>query len=294
LPELPDVTVYCEHLAARTIGAPLEKIRIASPFLLRSVTPPIKEAEGKQVLAVRRIGKRIVLALEDDLFLVFHLMIAGRFRWKERGAKVPGKIGLAVFDFPNGTLVMTEASSKKRASLHLVKGEAGLIAHGRGGLEVLDASLDAFKEALMRENHTVKRSLTDPRLFSGIGNAYSDEILHAAKMSPMKQTQKLDDEEIARLFAATKVTLVLWIERLRQESNDDFPENVTAFREEMAVHGKYKKPCPICGSPVQRIVYAENEMNYCAKCQTGGKLLADRSLSRLLKEDWPKNIDELG
>jgi formamidopyrimidine-DNA glycosylase len=293
VPELPDITVYCEHLAERLVGRPLEKIRIASPFLLRSVKPPIKLAEGKTVRGIRRIGKRIALELDDGLFLVFHLMIAGRFRWKEHGAKVPAKIGLAAFDFPNGTLVLTEASSKKRASLHLVQGEDALGAHSRGGLEVLDATLEEFKAALLRENHTVKRSLTDPRLFSGIGNAYSDEILHRARMSPMKQTAKLEDEEIEGLFEATKATLVFWIEKLREESREDFPENVTAFREEMAVHGKYKQPCPVCGSPVQRIAYAENETNYCAKCQTGGKLLADRSLSRLLKEDWPKNIDEL-
>jgi formamidopyrimidine-DNA glycosylase len=293
VPELPDITIYVEHLAARLVGQPLEKLRLASPFLLRSVTPPIREAEGKRVREVRRLGKRIVLALEDDLFLVLHLMIAGRLRWKEKNAKIPGKVGLAAFDFPNGTLILTEASSKKRASLHLLRGEADVAAHHRGGVEPLEIDLGAFKTALQRENHTIKRSLTDPRLFSGIGNAYSDEILHRARMSPMKQTAKLDDEEIARLYEATQATLREWIDRLREESKSSFPENVTAFREEMAVHGRHRQPCPVCGAPVQRIVFAENEMNYCAKCQTGGKLLADRSLSRLLKDDWPKSIDEL-
>lgn len=293
MPELPDIVVYIEHLERRIAGQPLNGVRIASPFLLRSATPPIAEARGKRVIQVQRLGKRIVLGLEEDLVLVLHLMIAGRLRWKEVGAKIPGKIGLAAFDFPTGTLLLTEASTKKRASLHVVRGEAGLEPHRRGGLEVLDADLDAFRAALTRENHTVKRALTDPRLFSGIGNAYSDEILHRARLSPLKLTQKLDEAEVAALYAATQAILRLWTERLRAESGADFPENVTAFREGMAVHGRYKKPCPDCGSPVQRIAYAENEVNYCARCQTGGRLLADRSLSRLLKEDWPKSLDEL-
>jgi formamidopyrimidine-DNA glycosylase len=293
MPELPDIVVYLEHLERLLLGRPLERIRFASPFLLRSVTPPISSSYGKNIRGVRRIGKRIVLELEGDLFLVIHLMIAGRLRWKEPAAKIPGKIGLAAFDFPNGTLIFTEASTKKRASLHLVQGEAALEEHSRGGLEVLEADLATFKGALLKENHTLKRSLTDPRLFSGIGNAYSDEILHRARMSPMKQTAKLDDEEMERLFEATKEVLLEWTQRLREESRDHFPENVTAFRQGMAVHGRYKKPCPVCGSPVQRIAYAENETNYCARCQTGGKLLADRSLSRLLKEDWPKTLDEM-
>jgi formamidopyrimidine-DNA glycosylase len=293
MPELPDIVVYLEHLDRLIVGHVLQKIRFASPFLLRSVTPPISASFGKKVTGVHRIGKRMVIELEEDLFLVIHLMIAGRLRWKEPNAKIPGKLGLAAFDFVDGTLIFTEASTKKRASLHLVKGRAGLKEHGRGGLEVLEADLGAFKEALLRENHTLKRSLTDPRLFSGIGNAYSDEILHRARMSPLKQTHKLDDQEIAKLFEATKEVLLEWTDRLREESRDHFPENVTAFREGMAVHGRYKEPCPVCGSPVQRIAYAENETNYCARCQTGGKLLADRSLSRLLKDDWPKTLDEI-
>ena len=293
MPELPDITVYVEALAARTVGQPLERTRIAKPFLLRSVDPPISAANGKRVLNVRRLGKRIVLGLEDDLFLVIHLMIAGRLKWVPAGAKVPGKYGLAAFDFPNGTLILTEAGSKRRASLWLVRGAKGLEQFERGGLEVLDADLDAFSERLHRANHTLKRSLTDPRLVSGIGNAYSDEILHRARLSPIKHTQKLTDEEIARLFDATRAILVEWTDRLRKESGDDFPAKVTAFRDEMAVHGKFGKPCPVCGTPVQRIRYADNETNYCPRCQTDGKLLADRALSRLLKQDWPKSIDEL-
>jgi len=293
MPELPDITVYVEALAARMVGQPLERMRIAKPFLLRSVDPPISAATGKRVLDVRRLGKRIVVGLEDDLFLVIHLMIAGRLKWLPAGAKVPGKYGLAAFDFPNGTLILTEAGSKRRASLWLVRGAKALEQFERGGLEVLDADLDAFSDRLLRENHTLKRSLTDPRLFSGIGNAYSDEILHRAKLSPIKHTQKLTDEEIARLFDATRAILVEWTERLREESGDDFPAKVTAFRDEMAVHGKFGKPCPVCGTPVQRIRYADNETNYCPRCQTDGKLLADRALSRLLKQDWPKSIDEL-
>ena len=293
MPELPDITVYIEALESRFVGQTLERVRIAKPFLLRSVDPPISAANGKHVTGIRRMGKRIVLELEDDLFLVIHLMIAGRLRWLPAGAKVPGKLGLAAFDFPNGTLILTEAGSKRRASLWLVRGEQSLEQFERGGLEVLDASLAEFTERLTRENHTLKRSLTDPRLFSGIGNAYSDEILHRAKLSPVKHTRKLSEEEIARLFDATKTVLVEWTDRLRRESAKDFPSKVTAFREEMAVHGKYGKPCPVCGTPVQRIRYADNETNYCPRCQTDGRLLADRALSRLLKQDWPKSIDEL-
>jgi formamidopyrimidine-DNA glycosylase len=293
MPELPDITLYIEALESRVVGQTLDRVRIPKPVLLRSVDPPISAAQGKRVTGVRRMGKRIVLELEDDLFLVIHLMIAGRLRWVPAGGKVPGKIGLAAFDFPNGTLILTEAGSKRRASLWLVRGEDSLDQFARGGLEVLDASLADFTERLMRENHTLKRSLTDPRLFSGIGNAYSDEILHRAKISPIKHTRRLSDEEIQRLFDATRTTLIEWTDRLRAESKGDFPAKVTAFRDEMAVHGKYGKPCPVCGTPVQRIRYADNETNYCARCQTDGKLLADRALSRLLKEDWPRSIDEL-
>jgi formamidopyrimidine-DNA glycosylase len=293
MPELPDVVVYLEALERRVAGQTLQRIRLASPFVLRSVDPPISQAHLKKVVGVRRLGKRIVFELEGDLYLVVHLMIAGRFHWKPAGAPVPRKLGLAAFDFPSGTLLLTEAGTKKRASLHLVRGEAALREHARGGLEVLDADLASFRAALARENHTLKRSLTDPRLFSGIGNAYSDEILHAAKLSPVRQTHQLSDEEIARLYHATQKTLRDWVERLRRDAGNNFPEKVTAFRKDMAVHGKYKKPCPVCGSPVQRIRYAENETNYCARCQTGGKLLADRALSRLLKEDWPRTLEEM-
>ncbi len=293
MPELPDITVYIEALASRIVGETLERVRIPKPFLLRSVDPPISAAQGKRVLGVRRMGKRIVVELEDDLFLVIHLMIAGRLRWVTAGGKVPGKIGLAAFDFSNGTLILTEAGSKRRASLWLVRGEESLRQFERGGLEVLGATLDEFAERLARENHTLKRSLTDPRLFSGIGNAYSDEILHRARLSPVKHTRRLIDEEVQRLFDATRSTLIDWTDRLREESGGDFPAKVTSFRDEMAVHGKYGQPCPVCGSRVQRIRYADNETNYCARCQTDGKLLADRALSRLLKEDWPRSIDEL-
>jgi formamidopyrimidine-DNA glycosylase len=293
MPELPDITVYIEALSSRVSGQPLERTRIAKPFLLRSVDPPMSAAAGKRIVGVRRMGKRIVLELEDDLFLVIHLMIAGRLRWVPAGAKVPGKIGLAAFDFPNGSLILTEAGSKRRASLWLVRGEQELEQFARGGLEVLEASLAQFTERLVQENHTLKRSLTDPRLFSGIGNAYSDEILHRARISPIKHTKRLTDEEIQRLFDATRETLVEWTERLRQQSKGDFPAKVTAFREDMAVHGKFGQPCPVCGTPVQRIRYADNETNYCPRCQTDGKLLADRALSRLLKQDWPRSIDEL-
>ncbi len=293
MPELPDITVYIEALESRIVGQTLERVRIPKPFLLRSVDPPITAANGKRVTGIRRMGKRIVLELEDDLFLVIHLMIAGRLRWVPAGAKVPGKFGLAAFDFANGTLILTEAGSKRRASLWLVRGEESLAQFDRGGLEVLDANLEQFTERLTREKHTLKRSLTDPRLFSGIGNAYSDEILHRARLSPVKHTNRLTNEEINGLFDATRAILVEWTDRLRRESGDDFPAKVTAFREEMAVHGKYRQPCPVCGTPVQRIRYADNETNYCPRCQTEGKLLADRALSRLLKGDWPKSIDEL-
>jgi len=293
MPELPDITVYIEALASRVVGQPLERVRIAKPFLLRSVDPPLSAASGKRVTGIRRMGKRIVLEMEDDLFLVIHLMIAGRLRWVPSGGKVPGKIGLAAFDFPNGTLILTEAGSKRRASLWLVRGEQSLEQFERGGLEVLTANLSEFTERLVGENHTLKRSLTDPRLFSGIGNAYSDEILHRARLSPIKHTRRLGDEEISRLFDATRTVLVEWTERLRQESKGDFPARVTAFRDEMAVHGKFGKPCPVCGTPVQRIRYADNETNYCPHCQTEDRLLADRALSRLLKEDWPRSIDEM-
>jgi formamidopyrimidine-DNA glycosylase len=293
MPELPDITVYLEALHRRIGGEQLEQIRLRSAFLLRSVAPPLGEAHGKRVAGLRRVGKRIVFDLEDDLHLVIHLMIAGRFRWQARGAKIPGKLGLAAFDFTSGTLLLTEASKQKRASLHLVAGEAALAAFDRGGLEVLDAELPAFRAALVSENHTVKRALTDPRLFSGIGNAYSDEILHRARLSPVKWTSRLADDEVERLFGATRSVLSEWVDRLRTETGDGFPEKVTAFRDEMAVHGKYKQPCPACGTPVQRIRYAANETNYCPTCQTDGKLLADRALSRLLKGDWPRTLEEL-
>jgi formamidopyrimidine-DNA glycosylase len=293
MPELPDITIYIEALEARLLNQPLEKIRLASPFLLRSFEPPILSAERKTIRGFQRIGKRIVFDLEDDLFLVFHLMITGRFHWKKRGIAVPRKYGHAAFDFPTGTLLLTEMGTKKRASLHLVKGRESLMEHDPRGLEIFAADLKAFRAALTRENHTLKRILTDPHVFSGIGNAYSDEILHRAKLSPVKQSKLLSDAEIATLFRATEECLRDWIERLRQEAGKNFPERVTAFRDDMAVHGKYRKPCPVCGAPVQRIVYAENETNYCAKCQTGGKLLADRSLSRLLKADWPRSLEEL-
>ncbi len=293
MPELPDITVYIEALEARIVGQTLERTRIPKPFLLRSVDPPISAAQGKRVTGLRRMGKRIVVELVDDLFLVIHLMIAGRLRWVPAGGKVPGKIGLAAFDFTNGTLILTEAGSKRRASLWLVRGEQSLEQFERGGLEVLECNLAEFTEHLIRENHTLKRSLTDPRLFSGIGNAYSDEILHRAKLSPIKHTRRLSEEEIQRLFDATRATLIEWTDRLRKESKGDFPAKVTAFRDEMAVHGKFGKPCPVCGTPVQRIRYADNETNYCPRCQTEGRLLADRALSRLLKQDWPRSIDEL-
>jgi formamidopyrimidine-DNA glycosylase len=293
MPELPDVTVYVERIQALAGGQPLEKVRVASPFLVRTFDPPIDAVEGAVLNSVQRLGKQVVLGLDNDLYVAIHLMIAGRLHWKERGARIPGKVGLAAFDFPVGTMTLTEASSKKRAGIHVVRGASGLAELNRGGLEVLDATLNQFADALRAESHTVKRSLTDPDLFSGIGNAYSDEILHRARMSPIRLTRQLTDDEIEQLFDATRITLELWLERLRAEAGDGLPEKVTAFRPEMAVHGRFGKPCPDCGSPVQRIVYAENECNYCARCQTDGKLLADRGLSRLLKGDWPRTIDEL-
>ena len=268
-------------------------MRLASPFLLRSIDPPLSAVEGRMIVDLHRLGKRVAMEAEGELFLVFHLMIAGRFRWKPRGTKIPGKVGLLALDFPHGTLLMTEAGTKRQASLHVVQGRDGLASHNPGGLEVLDADLDAFRSVLARENHTLKRALTDPHLFSGIGNAYSDEILHAARLSPFKQTASLRDDEARRLYEATRVVLLQWTSRLQAEAGEEFPEKVTAFRDGMAVHGRYGQPCPDCGAPVQRVVYAANEANYCANCQTGGRLLADRSLSRLLREDWPRTLDEL-
>jgi formamidopyrimidine-DNA glycosylase len=292
MPELPDVTIYLEALAPRIVGARLARVRLLTPFLLRSVDPPVSAVSGKTVVGLRRIGKRLVIALEEQLFVVIHLMIAGRLHWKAAGAKPPGRIGLAAFDFSTGTLVMTEAGTKKRASLDVVRGEPALRAHDPGGLEVLDTDPAAFRAALAAENHTLKRVLTDPRVFSGIGNAYSDEILHRARLSPVKLSQALADDEVRRLYEATRAVLREWIARLREEAGEEFPEGVTAFRAAMAVHGRFGKPCPDCGAPVQRIVYADNETNYCARCQTGGRLLADRSLSRLLHQDWPRTLEE--
>ena len=293
MPELPDVVVYVEHLAARILGARLEGARLASPFLLRTVTPALSEAPGKLVGDVRRLGKRIVISLEGELHLVFHLMIAGRLHWRRPQAPVPGKVGLAAFDFPAGTLLLTEAGARKRASLHVVRGSSALAAFDRGGLEVLEADRNGFRTALRRESHTLKRALTDPTLFSGIGNAYSDEILHRARLSPLALTGRLTEEEVEALFEATRATLSEWLDRLRREAGDDFPDKVTAFREGMAVHGRYGAPCPVCGSRVQRIVFAANEANYCARCQTNGRLLADRALSRLLKGDWPRTLEDM-
>ncbi len=293
MPELPDIVVYIEALEKRILNQPLEHVRLASPFLLRTVNPPLRDAEGQPVRHLRRIGKRIAIGVEGDLWLVLHLMIAGRLHWRERGIKVARPRGLAALDFPNGSLLFTEAGSKKRASLHVVSGEAGLKKLDPGGLEVLDTNLEQFAAALMKENHTLKRSLTDPRTFSGIGNAYSDEILFEARLSPVALTQKLKPEEIQRLFEATRGTLGRWVDELRKETGEKFPEKVTAFRANMSVHGRYKEPCRRCGAPVQRIRYADNETNYCANCQTGGKLLADRGLSRLMREDWPRTLEEL-
>jgi formamidopyrimidine-DNA glycosylase len=293
MPELPDITVYVECLERHTAGRRLEGVRLSGISLLRSVDPPLVDVFGRRVLALRRFGKRIVLGLEDELFLVLHLMIAGRLRWRGPGAGARGRNVLAAFDFEHGTLLFTEASRKKRASLHVVRGEEALAAFDPGGTNVFDADLGAFREALIRENHTLKRALTDPRLFDGIGNAYSDEILHRARLSPVKHTQRLADEEVERLYEAARGTLRDWTERLRAEVGEGFPEKVTAFREGMAVHGRHREPCPDCGAPVQRIVYAENETNYCATCQTGGRVLADRALSRLLRSDWPRTLEEL-
>ena len=293
MPELPDIVVYIEALEKRIAGQTLEHVRLSSPFLLRTADPPLRAVEGKRVRELRRIGKRIAIGMEDDLWLVLHLMIAGRLHWRERGVKVARPRGLAAFDFPDGSLLLTEAGSKKRASLHVVAGEAGLKKLDPGGLEVLEADLKTFSAALTKENHTLKRSLTDPRTFSGIGNAYSDEILFDAKLSPVQLTQKMKPEEIERLYNTIRSTLTRWVELLRGQTGDKFPEKVTAFRPEMAVHGRYKEPCVRCGAPIQRIRYADNETNYCANCQLGGKLLADRGLSRLMKTDWPKTLDEL-
>ena len=293
MPELPDITVYIEAIRARVVGQPLESIRLNTPFLLRTVDPPLDAFAGKPVRSVDRLGKRIVFAFDDDLFMVLHLMIAGRLHWRPPGAKSVKKTDLAAFGFPKGWLTLTEAGSKRRASLALVKGHAAVAEINRGGLEVFDATADQFAARLRSENHTVKRALTDPRLFSGIGNAYSDEILHRSRMSPVKLTSRLTDEEVAVLFSATLATLREWTDRLRAEAGHEFPEKVTAFRPEMAVHGKYRQPCPVCGSPVQRIRYADNETDYCATCPTEGRLLADRGLSRLLKQDWPRSLDEM-
>jgi formamidopyrimidine-DNA glycosylase len=293
VPELPDITVYVEALERRLAGVRLQSTLIAHPFLLRSFEPPIAALHGREVLEVRRLGKRVAIRFTDELWLVIHLMIAGRLHWFGQGARISGRASLARFMFDSGTLTLTEAGTKRRASIYVLKGEQEWSRHDRGGLEVLEASYEAFQARLAAENHTLKRSLTDPTLFSGIGNAYSDEILHRAKLSPLALTQKLDDRATRSLFDATRATLIEWTERLRAEAGNEFPEGVTAFRKEMAVHGKFGKPCPVCGTAVQRIRYAENETNYCPRCQTGGKILADRSLSRLLKDDWPKNIDEL-
>jgi formamidopyrimidine-DNA glycosylase len=295
MPELPDIVAYVLALEARIVGQSIENVQVHNPFVLRSVDPPLSAVIGKRVVEVRRLGKRVVFALEGDLYIVIHLMIAGRFQWKPVNSKVakPNRLTLATFSFPTGTLILTEAGSKRRASMHVVSGEAGLAAHSRGGLEVLDATLSSFRDALTRENHTLKRALTDPHLFSGIGNAYSDEILHAAKLSPLKLTSRLEEGEIERLYEAVRTTLGSWAERLTNEAKERFPEKVTAFRPEMAAHGRYRQPCPVCHTPIQRISYAENEANYCPECQTGGRLLADRALSRLLKQDWPRTLEEM-
>jgi formamidopyrimidine-DNA glycosylase len=293
MPELPDLTVYLESLEARIANRRLERVKLLNPFLLRTAVPAISQVEGKRVTGLRRLGKRIVISLENDLYLVLHLMVAGRLRWLEGATKPPGRIALALFEFENGVLALTEAGTKRRASLHLVQGEAALQAMDPGGLEVFGLDLASFSAQLKKENHTLKRALADPHLFAGIGNAYSDEILHRARLSPVALTKQLKDEEVGRLFDATKATLEDWTARLRTEANNKFPEKVTAFHEGMAVHGRFGKPCPVCGAPVQRIRYAENETNYCARCQTGGRLLADRSLSRLLKKSWPRSIDEM-
>lgn len=300
MPELPDVVVYMEHLRRRLLGTPLTRARVRSLNLLRTADPPLEAAEGRRVTSVSRLGKRIVLAMDGgpvhgaaSLFLVFHLMIAGRFRWRPADTAIPGKIGLAAFDFPAGTLLLTEASSRQRASLHVLDGEAAVRALDPGGLEPLEATPATFRAALRREDHTLKRALTDPRILSGIGNAYSDEILHRARLSPLRRTPQLDDAELDRLLEATRTTLTEWTRRLMEQTGDDFPEKVTAFHDEMAVHGRYRRPCPACAAPVQRIVYSGRETNYCARCQTGGRLLADRALSRLLRDDWPRTLEEM-
>jgi formamidopyrimidine-DNA glycosylase len=293
MPELPDIVIYIEQLESRVLNEPVQGIRLLTPFLLRSVTPPLQAAVGRKVASLLRLGKRVVLGLEGDLFLVVHLMIAGRLHWRPTGVLKTGRNGLAIFSFPSGSLLLTEAGSKKRASLHLVRGEAELQALNRGGVEVLDCDLSGFRRALLRENHTLKRALTDPRLFSGIGNAYSDEILHRARLSPVALTQRLPEEAVERLFTASQGILREWVQRLREETGRTFPEKVTAFRPGMSVHGRFQKPCPVCGTAVQRIAHAENEANYCPRCQTGGKLLADRALSRLLKTDWPRTLEEM-
>jgi formamidopyrimidine-DNA glycosylase len=293
MPELPDVELYLHALRPRVVGAQIERIRIGNPFIVRTVDPPVSAVESLRVRNVTRLGKRIVFSLDGKLFMIVHLMIAGRFRWRERGAAIPGKVGLLAIDIEGGTLLLTEAGSKRQASVHIVRGEAALREHDPGGLEVLDTDLQTFAARLTIESHTLKRALTDPRIFSGIGNAYSDEILHAARLSPLKLTSSLTDEEIERLFHAVRDTLHVWLERLVQQAGGNFPEKVTAFRADMAVHGRYGKPCPVCGDPVQRIVYAHNEANYCSRCQTGGRLLSDRALSRLLGRDWPKTLEEM-
>src|SRR5918998_112750 len=293
MPELPDIVLYLEHLSPRVVNQTLDRVVVRNPFVVRTFDPPISEAAGKRVLGLRRMGKRIVFELEGDLFMVIHLMIAGRFRWKPPGTKPPGKVGLAAFEFGSGVLILTEAGTKRRASIYLVRGEESLRQFDRGGLEVLDADGATFAARLRSESHTLKRALTDPRLFSGIGNAYSDEILHRARLSPLTLTDRLDDEALTRLYRAVRAVLTEWTARLLEEVGDDFPETVTAFREQMAVHGRFGLPCPVCGTPVQRIRYADNETNYCARCQTGGRLLADRALSRLLNQDWPRTVDEL-
>ena len=293
MPELPDISAYISALETRIVGQPLEHVRLASAFLLRTAEPPITDAESRTVRELRRIGKRIAIGVDGDLWLVLHLMIAGRLHWRHRGARLAGRQSLAAFDFPTGSLVLTEAGTKRRASLYVVAGEEGLRAIDPGGIEVFESDLATFRAALTSENRTLKRALTDPRLISGIGNAYSDEILHAARLSPVTLTHKLNDEEWRRLYDATRQTLTLWADRVRAEAGSEFPEKVTAFRKDMAVHGRYGQPCPVCGEKVQRIRYADNETNYCARCQTDGKVLADRSLSRLLRADWPRTLDEL-
>jgi formamidopyrimidine-DNA glycosylase len=292
MPELPDVALYIDALDARVRHHALERLRIGNPFIVRTVTPDVSELSGRTITGFRRLGKRIVFCFEGDLFLVLHLMIAGRLRWRDRGAPIPGKVGLAAFDFAEGSVLLTEAGSKRQASIHVVSGDQAIAAFDPGGLEVFDADLPTFAERISRENHTLKRALTDPHILSGIGNAYSDEILHAARLSPMKLTATLTDMDVDQLFAATRRTLEHWITRLQEEAAGAFPEKVTAFRDGMAVHGRFGKPCPVCGAPVQRIVYSRNESNYCARCQTGGRLLSDRALSRLLKKDWPKTLQD--